>query len=481
MLWHSSASGRFTWAYKLLVHAVASWTYKPIEPKLNPTFTSKDVTVVLPTIGVDNDDLHRCLQSIDANNPASFVIVTPEHNVSRIGKICEFLGLKNIRVLGAPQANKRLQMIQGIEAVQTPIVVFADDDVFWPTTFLTYLLAPFEDPRVGAVGPFQSLERPKNPNAWDFLSAGYLERWNFGIAATSHIDGGIQCLSGRTQAVRIEILQQEAFLDAFANETWFFGKISLTKADDDNCLTRWLVNHGWKIKIQCAPESRLTTTLERSSAFLGQCIRWYRTTWRSNITSMLVDRTIWRAQPWSSYALHLSTFNPPAAILESVLAYLLYHSYDEPKTAAFLPARATSMAWLVMWVLLSKTVKLWPHFCRYPADLKFLPVMFAFGYFHGLIKVWTLLTIHKTTWDGSRTCLIDFTAKASTAAVNLATNAKDNSALLLRSSYDGTRKKLGSATDLKRLGMRSTQDLTRLGMRSTKDLRRIDMKREDSL
>ncbi|KAI4158220.1 MAG: hypothetical protein LQ342_007667 [Letrouitia transgressa] len=283
------------WRYtRLLVNAVASWTYKPIEPKLNPTFTSKDVTVILPTIGVDSDDLHRCLQSIDANNPVSFIIVTPEHNVSRIGKICEFLGLKNIRVLGAPQANKRLQMIQGIEAAQTPIMVFADDDVFWPTTFLTYLLAPFEDPHVGAVGPFQSLERPKNPNSWDFLSAAYLERWNFGIAATSHMDGGVQCLSGRTQAVRTEILQQEAFLDAFANETWFFGKISLTKADDDNCLTRWLVNHGWKIKIQCAPESKLTTTLESSSAFLGQCIRWYRTTWRSNTTSMFVDKTIWR-------------------------------------------------------------------------------------------------------------------------------------------------------------------------------------------
>lgn len=77
-------------------------------------------------------------------------------------------------------------------------------------------------------------------------------------------------------------------------------------------------------------------------------------------------------------------------------------------------------------------------------------------------------------------CLIDF-SKASTAAVNLATNAKDSGAILLKSGYDGTRKKLGSATDLKRLGMRSTQDLSRLGMRSTKDLRRIDMKREDSL
>ena len=258
-----------------------------------PTYTPQDVTVVLPTLGDDNDDFSRCLQSIEANSPAIVIIITPQPNVTRVCKACDSLDLKNFRVLGAPKANKRLQMIQGIHAVHTPVIVFADDDVFWPPTFLIHLLAPFEDPRVGATGPFTSLERPKNPNCWDFLSTAYLERWNFEIAATSHIDGGVPCLSGRTSALRTAILQQEAFLDAFANETWFFGKISLTKADDDNFLTRWLVNHGWKIKIQSAPESNLTTTLDSSSAFIGQCVRWYRTTWRSNLTSMFVDKSIW--------------------------------------------------------------------------------------------------------------------------------------------------------------------------------------------
>lgn len=43
-------------------------------------------------------------------------------------------------------------MIQGLKEVRTSITVFADDDVFWPTTFLAYLLAAFEDPKVGAAG-----------------------------------------------------------------------------------------------------------------------------------------------------------------------------------------------------------------------------------------------------------------------------------------------------------------------------------------
>ena len=48
-----------------------------------------------------------------------------------------------------------------------------------------------------------------------------------------------------------------------------------------------------------------------------------------------------------------------------------------------------------MWTFVfSKTVKLWGHFFRYPADVAFIPVYIAFGYFHGLIKFWGLLTLN---------------------------------------------------------------------------------------
>lgn len=143
------------------------------------------------------------------------------------------------------------------------------------------------------LGTFTKPERPSNPNVWDFLGACYLERWNFDIAATSHIDGGISCLSGRTQAIRTSIIQDPKFIEDFHGEKWL-GRISLLAADDDNFITRYLVNHRWKIAIQGAPEAALTTTLESDSGFFGQCIRWYRTTWRSNFTSLFVDKVIWR-------------------------------------------------------------------------------------------------------------------------------------------------------------------------------------------
>lgn len=142
-------------------------------------------------------------------------------------------------------------------------------------------------------GTLQTLERPADPNIWEFLSAIYLERRSFEVAATAHIDGGISCLSGRTFTIRTSIIQSPQFIDEFNNEM-FLGTIPLVAADDDNCVTRYLYNHGWKIACQFAKEAELFTTLENNSKYIGQCIRWRRTTWRSNFTSLFLERIIWK-------------------------------------------------------------------------------------------------------------------------------------------------------------------------------------------
>lgn len=404
------------WRYtRLIVHIIASWTFRPIRPAVTPTFTNNDVTVVLPTLGT-NEDFCRCIMSINACSPKAIIVVTPEKNVARIKNTCNDLGLFDVTVLGAQKANKRLQMIQGLKNSATDITVFADDDVFWRPTFLTYILAPFEDPKVGGAGGFTGPSRPRNPNVWEFLGACYLERWNFEIAATSHMDGGISCLSGRTSVVRTKIVQDPGFLDEFANEK-FIGCIPLVAADDDNCITRWMVNHGWKIRIQCAKEAELTTTLEDDSSFLGQCVRWSRTTWRSNFTSMFLDRKIWRAQPWSSYALHLSSLNPPALVNDGLLVYLLYQSVKSTPADALIVTPPTAFVIFFLWLLFTKVVKLLPYFYRYPSDIKLLPVSILFGYFHGFLKAYTLLTVNKTSWNGGHSLITTATLSMSKDSV----------------------------------------------------------------
>lgn len=58
----------------------------------------------------------------------------------------------------------------------------------------------------------------------------------------------------------------------------------------------------------------------------------------------------------------------------------------------------TSMAGaiaLAAWIVFSKCTKLMPHFVRHPEDtILLLPVVVVFGYVHGLIKFWGLVTLN---------------------------------------------------------------------------------------
>lgn len=119
----------------------------------------------------------------------------------------------------------------------------------------------------------------------------YLERHNFEICATNALDGGVFVLSGRTAAYRTAILKDSGFMRYFLGEYSWFGTIGPMNVDDDNCITRWLVKQGWKIKIQSLKgkkedEARIETTLGEWPRFIKQCVRWSRTTWRSNAKSL---------------------------------------------------------------------------------------------------------------------------------------------------------------------------------------------------
>lgn len=235
------------------------------------------------------------LDTLVVTDPYRIILVTIDANYKRAEALARERSNKKIKVLSTPQANKRIQMCEAIPHVKTEITVLADDDVLWPSTILHWILAPFEDAGMGGVGTCQRLKRAENPTLsqrfWNFLGAIYLERRNFDISACTHMDGGQPCLSGRTVAYRTEILQDEAFKEGFTNETWLSYQLN---ADDDNFMTRWMVNHGWKTHIQYHKQAELQTTLEDNPRFMKQCLRWSRSNWRSNLTSMFVDRRIWR-------------------------------------------------------------------------------------------------------------------------------------------------------------------------------------------
>lgn len=286
--------------------------------------------------------------------------------------------------------------------MKTPVTVLCDDHVFWPEHFLSYILAPFENRHVGSVGTCKRVRRINQgfsfADYWNFIGALYLERHNFEIAATNNLDGGVFVLSGRTSAHRTEIIQTQSFIDSFTTEKFFFEIFGPLNADDDNFITRWVVNRGWRIAIQYSPGARIETTLGEYPKFLAQCLRWARTTWRSNCTSLFHDGTVWYTQPWCIYAVYLTSFLNFALFYDSALFYSLWLALDHSSNKPI--GVKTAMIALATWIFCSKLVKPFPHFWRNPGDLIYLPGYIFFGYFHSLIKLYAMLTFYNTSWGG---------------------------------------------------------------------------------
>lgn len=101
-----------------------------------------------------------------------------------------------------------------------------------------------------------------------------------------------------------------------------------------------------------------------------------------------------RTQPWSTYSVLQTTITAWALPYDLLIFYSWYQaSYSWPETQ-----RTALFVFLFSWTFLfSKTVKLWGHFFRYPADVGFIPVYIWFGYFHGFIKLWGGLTLSEVS------------------------------------------------------------------------------------
>ncbi|KAF1971641.1 polysaccharide synthase Cps1p [Bimuria novae-zelandiae CBS 107.79] len=390
---------------RLWINLAANWLYKPMRPVDEPSITSQDVTVIIPTVAEDIQQLKETVQTAYRLEPFELLLVTPDARVKRLYQMVEEMGCpKRIQVLSVSQANKRRQLSRAIPEVQTKITLLLDDDVWLPEKFNKWMLAPFEDARVGGVGTNQQLRRKNRSNIWEFLGAIYLVRRTFDCTACNWIDGGLPCLSGRAVAYRSEILQDPNFTYGFTHETW--GSDHFLNADDDNFITRWLFSHNWKIQLQNHRECEVETTLEHDSKYLRQCLRWVRSNWRSNLTS-LSELHMWLNYPWSMYAVFQTTVTQWAFPYDGALVFCFYKTLVE---AGYYPVSTDELSSserrdrMLLWafflghMVFSKTIKLVPHLLRNPGDIRFVPVSILFGFFHNLIKAYGGITVTETTW-----------------------------------------------------------------------------------
>ncbi|KAI8576388.1 hypothetical protein K450DRAFT_257062 [Umbelopsis ramanniana AG] len=388
---------RYLWyAIKIL----AWFVYRPLQPKEYPTYTAEhDVTIIVPTIDA-GEEFKIAARSWLACRPKEIIIITETKMRGPLQELANEVDPSKIRVLTVAKANKRLQMVAGINATSTEILVFADDDAIWKPTMLDYILACFEDLKMGGVGTCQTVHAV-NPNGhqtvWEVLAGFRLSIRNIEVAASTHIDGGVCCLSGRTAAYRTLILKDPAFQYGFTNDLWL-GKYPLNSGDD-KYLTRWMVSHGWNTFIQVTPEAELYSTFKNNWRFIKQVLRWTRNTWRSDFRSLFTERYIWRRHPYVAFTMVDKIFNPITLLSGPILVciFAIEQKDKAGPTNPPLPGWNIAISYIV-WLMLTRAMKLIPHFIKRPQDIIHIPAWLIFNYYFAIMKVYALFTLHEVGW-----------------------------------------------------------------------------------
>lgn len=89
--------------------------------------------------------------------------------------------------------------------------------------------------------------------------------------------------------------------------------------------------------------------------------------------------------------MHLTTLSPAAFVGDVALIWLLWvGTSDWPDDQATLARQA-----LLSWMLFSKFIKLVTHFVRYPVDIFLWPISILFGWCHGIIKFYAMVTLNE--------------------------------------------------------------------------------------
>lgn len=139
---------------KVLVSHLAK-KYKTVPLPDAPTYSSNDVSIVVPTIDTDSNFI-ECMRLWLKSKPREIIVVTVPRCEAHVLQLLAPVLNDKITILTVPLANKRQQLMAGVKAATGKIIALVDDDAYWRgPAVIPYLLAPFENPEVGLVAGLQ--------------------------------------------------------------------------------------------------------------------------------------------------------------------------------------------------------------------------------------------------------------------------------------------------------------------------------------
>jgi hypothetical protein len=292
----------------------AAYTAWPLPE--NPRYLSSDVSVIIPTVdppATFTNNLGGILQS----QPREIIIITTleflaavESLVAPAGEKANEIGVP-VAIRVAARANKRDQLIQGINESGGNILALVDDDAFWKEGVLPHLLAPFVQDDVALVGgPITShvdeRQVPDTITPWEVAAIRLRSRRYDSTKAFFVADGGTNfVVSGATMLLRREILTDPVFQNEFLGETWCGVR---QNTGDDSFISRWVLfghletgGRQWKLGMQLTPEAEISTGILPHKGFISQLKRWYRSGLRLRLQCLWFQpgfRALYRNNPY---------------------------------------------------------------------------------------------------------------------------------------------------------------------------------------
>ncbi len=367
------ALGAFRWIM-WLAKRIPALFYRPIENDYNCT-----ATIVTPVYNEDPLLFRMAIESWIANEPDRIIAV-----VDITDTVCMAIARSypEVQVIPIDLPGKRPALAAGVDAATTDIVVLVDSDVIWESDVLRKIKMPFVDPHIGGVGTRQNMYPTDGwrPTVWERIADIYLDiRYADEVPATTRWGRAVSCLSGRTAAYRTRLLQ--SMREAFLNET-FLGTPCMS--GDDKRYTCLILQRGYHTWNQL--NARVYSTFKPDfRGFVNQRIRWSRNSFRSDLRA-LWQGWVWR-YPYLACVLIDKTIAPFTLLLGPIVL-----------AVSILVGNWQLVAALLIWWLVSRTVKIIPHLRRRPADLWIVLLFIAMTYYMSLIKTYALCTLTQHKW-----------------------------------------------------------------------------------
>lgn len=428
----------------IILKAIPSILYKPYtknNAKYSNEFSIKDITMVVPVYQADLD-FSSCFESWIINNPYRILLIVDYTSFNEINKI--ILNIKNskfyihyqldkfityeenvkklhslytiykdtdiiyLEVVNQELPGKRQALYDGYLQVNTKLILYVDDDVFYPEDFLENLILPMNaldknnnNKLIGGIGAKQ-MGRPKpnkNWNMWDIIMDMRLYQRMIEIRATTKIGGGSACISGRTELYRMAVFQEcSNFKEYFLNE-YFLGKKQLS--GDDKCMTRICINSRYNMYHQISSKTCLTTKFEDPPILFKQILRWARNTIRSDFKALLIEKNIWKKYPFLSLIM-IDRFIAPFSMITGLIILII---------GTIIKKNLFIITLGLAYIVIVRICKLIPYFTcvenkRPLTWIIYIPLFILAQYAGAIMTIFAMTTLKNRKW-GNREIEVD--------------------------------------------------------------------------